>query len=80
MEFPASDAAAFVPAEKAVIQKDTPDPARSGSGPETPEGGQTVLDAYVDENAAQVEQDGRRKAAPVRKPRIWQAVSAGFAR
>jgi len=68
MELPAFDAAAFVPSEKAVLQNDAPDPVRIESRPETPEGGQAVLDPHIDENAAQIEQDGGRNGAPVRKP------------
>lgn len=68
VELPASDAAAFVPAEKAVIQEDATNPVRVRSRPEAPEGGQAVLHAHIDENAAQVEQNGRRKGIPVRTP------------
>lgn len=68
MERPASDAAAFVPAEKAVIQKDAPDLFPAEFRPETPEGGEAVLDAHINENAAQIEQDGGRKGVSVRKP------------
>jgi hypothetical protein len=75
-----ADEAAFVPTEKAVVQYHASDPGRVQLRPDAPEGGQAVFDAHIDENAAQIEQDGARNAAFVRKRRIWQAVSAGFER
>ncbi len=68
MELPAFDAASFVASEKALIQNDAPEPVRAEPRPETPECGQAVRDPNIDENAAQIEQDGGRNGAPVRKP------------
>ena len=80
VKFAAADAAAFVPPEKAVVENHAPDPRRIQLRPDAPEGGKAVLDAYIHENAAQIKQDGAGNTALFRKPRIWQAASAGFER